>query len=470
MSAPGQHQAYTSGAFSLVEKVEKTLKLIDQQSGLNAYVKVFQPESLKQAAELDARRDRGDKLGALAGLTIAVKDNICLRNQPVTCASEMLRNFVSPYDAAVIERIQAADGIVIGKTNLDEFAMGSSSENSIFGAVKHPLDPGRVAGGSSGGSAVAVAANLCDLALGSDTGGSVRQPAAFCGVVGLKPTYGMVSRYGLVAYASSLDQIGCFGKTAACTAYLLKIIAGHDARDATSSEKPYLTDQQNPQMLSKLRVGIPTQFFPEALDPDIRRLIEAKIDALKEAGAQIVSVDLPMTEYAVAAYYIIATAEASSNLSRYDGVRYGHRATATDLDQMYENTRNYGFGQEVKRRIMLGTYVLSSGYYDAYYRKAQQVRRLIRDEYTKAFSEVDVLLTPTTPGGAFCIGEKLQDPLEMYLSDIFTVTANLAGICAISLPAGALPNGLPVGLQLIGDAFADHQLLQIAGQLEKLSQ
>jgi aspartyl-tRNA(Asn)/glutamyl-tRNA(Gln) amidotransferase subunit A len=470
-SALQKHQAYLNNQFSLSEEIPQYLNKIEKLKSLNAFVRVFDKLALEHAQKIDRKRANGKKLGALAGTIIAVKDNICMADLPVTCASKILEGYESPYAATAIQKILDEDGIIIGQTNLDEFAMGSSTENSIYGPCKNPHNPEYVAGGSSGGSAVAVAAGMADLALGSDTGGSVRQPAAFCGVVGIKPTYGRVSRYGLVAYASSLDQIGTFGRTVADAAMLLQVISGHDPNDSTSSQKPtenYL-ELLNASKPAGLRIGIPKQFFQEGLEPNIKTKIDAVLAMLEKTGHSIAEVDLPLTDYAIATYYIIATAEASSNLSRYDGVRYGYRSkNADDLESMYVNTRTEGFGAEVKRRIMLGTYVLSSGYYDAYFKKGTQVRRLIKEEYDTVFNSVDVLLTPTTPTPAFKLGEKLSDPLQMYLSDIYTVTANLTGICAMNVPIGMSENGLPIGAQVLGNAFEEAKMLAIAKQIEEL--
>ncbi len=470
-SALQKHQAYLNNQFSLSEEIPHYLNQIEKHKSLNAFVRVFDKLALEQAQKIDQKRANGEILGALAGTIIAVKDNICIANLPVTCASKILEGYESPYTATAIQKILDEDGIIIGQTNLDEFAMGSSTENSIYGSCKNPHNPEYVAGGSSGGSAVAVAAGMADLALGSDTGGSVRQPAAFCGVVGIKPTYGRVSRFGLVAYASSLDQIGTFGRTVEDAAMLLQVISGHDPNDSTSSQiatENYL-EILNSSKYEHLRIGIPKQFFQDGLAPNIKTKIDAILTMLEKAGHSIAEVDLPLTDYAIATYYIIATAEASSNLSRYDGVRYGYRSkNAEDLESMYVNTRTEGFGMEVKRRIMLGTYVLSSGYYDAYFKKGTQVRRLIKAEYDKIFRSVDVLLTPTTPTPAFKLGEKLSDPLQMYLSDIYTVTANLTGICAMNVPIGMSENGLPIGAQVLGNAFEEAKMLAIAKQIEGL--
>ncbi len=400
---------------------------------------------------------------------MAIKDNINIKDHKTTCASKILESFISPFDATVIEKLKAADVIFIGKTNMDEFAMGSSSENSIFGAVKNPYDPERVAGGSSGGSAVAVAIGACDAALGSETGGSIRQPASFTGLVGVKPTYGRVSRYGLVAYASSLDQIGAFAKTSEDAALILKTIAGHDVHDSTSAAEPVPDyDRVVGKEIKGLKIGLPEEYFAEGLDPEIRSGIMNAVRQLEKEGAKIETFSLPQTRYAIATYYIIATAEASSNLARYDGVRYGYRAQdAGDLNEMYEKTRSEGFGEEVKRRILLGTYVLSAGYYDAYYKKAMQVRRLIKDELNSAFQKYDAIITPTTPTTAFRLGEKIDDPLTMYLMDIYTVTANLAGICAMNAPVGKNSDRLPFGLQIMAPAFKEECLFQLGAFFEK---
>lgn len=408
--------------------------------------------------------------GKLFGLPIVVKDNICLREYPATCASKILKDFITPYDATVIERLFAEDAVIIAKANMDEFAMGSSNENSAFGPVLNPHDVTRIPGGSSGGSAVAVAVGLTPLALGSDTGGSVRQPAAHCGVVGLKPTYGAVSRYGLVAYASSLDQIGPLASDVESAALLYSVIAGHDERDSTSSLIA-VTDFQNEMLkgVKGLRIGLPREYFGDGLDGEIRTAIESVIAKLKSEGAEFVEVSLPHTEFAIATYYIIADAEASSNLARYDGVEYGLRAKNDDLISMYTNTRHEGFGTEVKRRIMLGTYVLSAGYYDAYYQKAMKVRSILRQEFADVFTSVDVLMTPTTPTTAFKIGEKSDDPLEMYLSDIYTVSANLAGVPAMSLPIGKDNKNLPIGLQLTAKHFDEAMLFRVGKSVERLA-
>lgn len=456
------------GDFSLKELVEYYLTQIHDHSHLNVFISVFENQALQKAREIDTKLAQ-NKAGKLAGAVLAIKDNIAIKDERLTCGSRVLENFISLYDATVIRRLLEADAIIIGKTNMDEFAMGSSNENSYFGAVKNPHNFERVPGGSSGGSCVAVAADLVTAALGSDTGGSIRQPSAFCGVVGLKPTYGRVSRFGLVAFASSLDQIGPIGKSVEDTALLLEVMAGHDPRDSTSASmnvpefSKYLQDD-----IKNLKIGLPREYFGQGLDVEIREAIHRLAKFLEKEGATILEISLPHTEYAIATYYILATAEASSNLARYDGAHYGFRdAEATNLEEMYVNSRSQGFGEEVKRRIMLGTYVLSAGYYEAYYRKAQKVRALIKRDFDQAFEQCDCLLTPTTPTTAFKLGEKLRDPLTMYLSDIFTVSVNLAGLPAISIPCGFDSKSLPIGAQLIGCPFDEVTILKVANYIEK---
>jgi len=443
---------------------------IREKKPLNAFISVFEKDARQRAEEID-RKISANNAGALAGLVLGIKDLIVLSGAPTTCGSKILSNFISPYDATVIKKLAQADAVFIGKTNMDEFAMGSSSETSFSGAVKNPTATDRVAGGSSGGSAAAVAGNLCTAALGSDTGGSIRQPASFCGVVGIKPTYGRVSRFGLIAYASSLDQIGPLCKSVDDAASILNVISGYDHLDSTSANQP--TEDYTTYLnrdVKGLIIGLPKEYYGAGLDPEIRQNIENRAAQLGKAGAEIVEVSLPHTEYAIAAYYIIATAEASSNLARFDGARYGVRAEKVmDLEEMYVKSRTEGFGSEVKRRIMLGTYVLSSGYYDAYYRKAQKVRTLIRQDFNNVFAQVDCLLTPIAPTTAFRLGEKIDDPLTMYLSDIYTVSCNLAGLPGIALPSGADSHGLPIGLQLLGKPFSEGKLLQVADFLEKLN-
>ncbi len=443
------------------------LNTVNEGTQYNAFISILKQRALKQAAQIDSKIRQG-KAGKLAGLILAVKDNIHVKKVKTTCASRILSNFIPPFSATVIKKLEAEDVIIIGKTNMDEFAMGSSSETSWYGPVRHPMDPARVPGGSSGGSAVAVAAGMAEAALGSDTGGSIRQPAAFCGVVGLKPTYGRVSRFGLVAYASSLDQIGPFATNVEDCARILEIIAGYDERDFTSAnvEVPDYTKSLG-KGVAGLTIGIPDDYFKEGLDTSIRNSIENAVEMLKESGAQVRSVSLPHTDHAVADYYILATAEASSNLERYDGARYGVRAdNVHSLEDMYIKSRSQGFGTEVKRRIMLGTYALAAGYYDKYYRRAQKVRTLIKRDFDEAFTHCDCLLTPTTPTTAFKIGEKVNNPLEMYLSDIYTVTANLAGIPGMSLPCGRDNVGLPIGLQLLAAPFNENSIFQVAHFLE----
>lgn len=428
---------------------------------LNAFLSINREEAL-------ARAGAGGE-GALAGVPIAVKDNICTKGKRTTCGSRILANYEPQYDATAVERLVSAGAVIIGKTNMDEFAMGSSNENSAFGPVKNPWDPERVPGGSSGGSAAAVAAGIVKAALGSETGGSVRQPASFCGVVGLKPTYGRISRYGLVAFASSLDQIGVFGKTSEDVADVLAVVAGRDKCDATTADvevPDYRAAMKEP--IEGMRVGVPKALLGEGLDAEVRAAVEKALKGLQSLGAVLVDIELPRQKYSIAVYYIIATAEASSNLARFDGVRYGFRAeNAHELREMYFRTREEGFGAEVKRRIMLGTYVLSSGYYDAYYAKAQKVRTMLKREFSEAFGKCDVIATPTSPSTAFRIGEKSDDPLAMYLSDIYTASANLAGIPGISVPCGLSDNGLPIGLQLLGPYWSEDVLLNAASAFEK---
>jgi aspartyl-tRNA(Asn)/glutamyl-tRNA(Gln) amidotransferase subunit A len=431
---------------------------------LNAFLEIDRTGALERADQIDANDPAGITSLPLAGVPIAIKDNICVRGMQTSCGSRILGPYHAPYNATVIERLLAAGAVILGKTNCDEFAMGSSNENSAFGPVKNPWDTARVPGGSSGGSTAAVAAGIVPVALGSDTGGSVRQPAALCGVIGLKPTYGRVSRYGLVAFGSSLDQIGVLARQASDAAAVLQIIAGRDEHDATSADVavPDYAAELNKDMKG-LRLGVSRALLGEGLSEEVRGAIEKAIDSFRELGAEIVDVELPHAKYAIAVYYVIATAEASSNLARYDGVRYGFRAEeAPALRNMYRRTRDEGFGPEVKRRVMLGTYVLSAGYYDAYYLKAQKVRMLMRQDFGNAFAKCDAILTPTTPTPAFLFGEKVNDPLAMYLNDVYTVTANLAGIPGISVPCGLSTEGLPMGLQLLGPNWSEGLLLRLA--------
>lgn len=467
-------QKFTAGEVTAKEIVRAYFLRIGQvEPKVKAYVTTQKEQAMVQAAALDDSLKGWRKTQPMMGMPLAIKDNLCTEGVATTCSSRMLQNFVPPYDATVIAKLRAQGYLLLGKTNLDEFAMGSSTENSAFGPSRNPWNLQCVPGGSSGGSAAAVAADECAAALGSDTGGSIRQPAAFCGVVGLKPTYGRVSRYGLVAFASSLDQIGPVTKDVADAALLLGIIAGHDPMDSTSADVPvpdYMKALKKKD-LKKLKVGIPAEFFAEGLDPEVEQAVRAAIEELKSLGGEIKEIHLPRTDAAVAVYYVIATAEASSNLARFDGVKFGFRAKDTkDLLDLYTKTRQEGFGPEVKRRIMLGTYALSSGYYEAYYGKAQAVRTLIRQDFDAAFKEVDLIVTPVTPTPAFKLGEKSEDPLQMYLSDIFTISVNLAGLPAIALPCGFSKAGLPIGLQLIGRAFQEDTLLRAAHAYEQSTQ
>jgi aspartyl-tRNA(Asn)/glutamyl-tRNA(Gln) amidotransferase subunit A len=458
-----------SGEVGAVEALEAHLRRIaEAEPRIGAFLLVDAEGARSAAAAIDRDRREGRPLGPLAGVPIAVKDVLCTRGLPSRCGSRVLDGFAPPYDATAVARLRDAGAVIVGRTNMDEFAMGSSTENSAYQVTRNPWNQDRVPGGSSGGSAAAVAADECAAALGSDTGGSIRQPAALCGVVGLKPTYGRVSRYGLVAFASSLDQVGPLANSVADAAEVLRAIAGHDPRDATSARVPV---PDFPAAVGRdirgLRIGVPREYFPSGLDGEVAGSVRRALDQAAGLGASIEEITLPHTEYAIPAYYIVATAEASSNLARYDGVRYGYRDDAArDLAALYTRSRSGGFGAEVKRRIMLGTYVLSSGYYDAYYRKAQQVRTLIRRDFEAAFGKVDVLVTPTSPTAAFRIGEKVDDPLAMYLSDIFTVTVNLAGLPGLSLPCGTTRDGLPIGLQIIGRPFDEETVLQVAAALE----
>ncbi len=458
-----------SGAFSSVELTRALLDAITARNGgLNAYLWVDAEDALRQAQAADVRRAAGGD-GALLGVPLAIKDVLSVDGQPCGCASKILQGYIAPYDATAIARLRAAGALFVGRTNMDEFAMGSTCENSAFGPTRNPAAPDRVAGGSSGGSAAAVAGGLALAALGTDTGGSIRQPAAFCGCVGLKPSYGRVSRYGLVAYASSLDQAGPITKNVADAALLLGVMAGRDPRDATSLDRPVPDYSQALQTsLKGVRLGLPREYFVDGMDAEVTAAVRAAVDRCATLGAEIVEVSLPHTEYAVATYYILATAEASANLARYDGVRYGLRVGADGSPtEMYKRTRAAGFGAEVQRRIILGTYVLSSGYYDAYYLRAQKVRTLIRRDFEQAFTHCDALLTPVTPAPAYRLGETVDDPLRMYLGDIFTVTANLAGICGISVPCGRTAARLPVGLQVLGPAFGEERIIRVAHAYEQ---
>jgi aspartyl-tRNA(Asn)/glutamyl-tRNA(Gln) amidotransferase subunit A len=438
---------------------------------LNVYLTLSPERAYAQADRIDAAISRGENLPPLAGVPIAIKDVISTRGIRTTCASKILGSYIPPYDATVVERLDAAGAVFLGKTNCDEFAMGGSNENSAYGPVRNPSALDRVPGGSSGGSAAAVAADLALASLGTDTGGSIRQPGSFCGIPGLMPTYGRVSRYGLVAFASSLDKIGPFASSVADATAVLSVIAGHDASDSTSASIPvpdYAAEIDEP--VKDLRIGVPEDYFGEGLDPEVRQNVESGISLLENLGCRRIPLKMPHTDYAIAAYYIIATAEASSNLARYDGVRYGLRVPGSTLTEMYRQTRDRGFGPEVKRRIMLGTYALSAGYYDAYYLRAQKVRALIARDFSDAFQKVDAIVTPTAPTPAFRVGEKTGDPLQMYLADIYTVTGSLAGIPGISVPVGRTSAGLPVGMQIFGPHFGESRVLQIAHAVEKQMQ
>ncbi len=435
---------------------------------LNVYLSLTKERALAQAEHIDAMAAKGDELPPLAGIPVGIKDVLVMQGAPSTAGSKILQGYRPPYDCTAVAKLEAAGAVLLGKLNCDEFAMGSSTENSAYGPVRNPVDPERVPGGSSGGSAAAVAANLAVATLGTDTGGSIRQPASFCGVVGVLPTYGRVSRYGLIAFASSLDRIGPFAGNVRDAAMVLGIIAGHDPKDATSSPAPvenYAAESDKPA--AGLRIGVPGEYFGEGLDPEVRAAIEKGIAALEAAGCTVKPVSLPHTRYAVPTYYLVATAEASANLARFDGVRYGHRSPrSATLSDMYSHSRDEGFGVEVKRRIFLGTYALSAGYYDAYYLKAQQVRRLLAEEFLRAFAEVDAIVTPTSPFPAFKLGEKTGDPLAMYLADIYTVTASLAGICGVTVPCGTTQSGLPVGMQVLARHFGESTAFRVARAVE----
>jgi len=454
-------------AVALAERYYGKIESGDPKIG--AYLTLSKDHALAKAAEIDALVDSGEKVPVLAGVPVAIKDVMVTCGVRTTAGSKILGDYVPPYDCTVVARLEAAGAVVLGKTNCDEFAMGSSNENSAWRPVHNPRDLTRVPGGSSGGSAAAVAADMAVAALGSDTGGSIRQPASFCGVVGLMPTYGRVSRYGLIAFASSLDHIGPLTKTVKDAAIVLRTIAGRDPMDATSSDLPvpdYVAELERP--ICGLKIGIAKEYFGDGLDGEVRAAVESAIQELAQLGCEIVTVSLPHTQYAIPTYYIVATAEASSNLARYDGVRYGFRAKAKrSLSEMYRSTREQGFGTEVKRRIMLGTYALSAGYYDAYYLKAQKVRALIAQDFREAFKKVDAIVTPTSPTAAFKLGEKVDDPLAMYLADIYTVTADLAGIPGISIPCGETKEKLPIGLQILGKHFDEETILRIAHAYEQ---
>ena len=470
MTAEEIGKAYREKTLTVPEVVKAFLDNIEKEDEkIKAYITVCKEEALKKADEVQAMFDGEKEMGPLAGIPIAIKDNICTKGVRTTCASKMLENFIPPYDASVMKKIEATNAIVLGKTNMDEFAMGGSTENSAFFITKNPVNLDKVPGGSSGGSAAAVAGKMAPISLGSDTGGSIREPASFCGIVGMKPTYGLVSRYGLVAFASSLDQIGPFSKTVRDNAVLLTAIAGHDEMDSTSAnvenkdyEKALVNDVKG------LKIGVPKEYFGEGINEEVRASLEKAIEKYKELGAEVEECSLPVTEYALPTYYIIACAEASSNLGRYDGIRYGYRTKNFEsLKDIYKNSRTEGFGDEVKRRIILGTYVLSSGYYDAYYKKAQKVRTLVKKGFEEAFEKYDVLLTPTVPTVAFDIGSKSKNPLEMYMTDILTVSINIAGVPAISIPCGKDSSGMPIGMQLIAKHFNEETLYRAAYTFEQ---
>ncbi|MCX5907132.1 MAG: Asp-tRNA(Asn)/Glu-tRNA(Gln) amidotransferase subunit GatA [Deltaproteobacteria bacterium] len=469
LTAHELHEWLRKKEISCREITESVLQRIEAvEPRIHAYISVTKDLAREQASLADGRWQKGEA-GPLTGIPLAIKDLISTRGVRTTCGSHILENFISPYDATVIEKLRAAGAVFVGKANMDEFAMGSSTENSYFGPTHNPWNLETIPGGSSGGSAAAVSAGECIASLGSDTGGSIRQPAACCGIVGMKPTYGRVSRYGLVAFASSLDQIGPFARDVRDTALLLNEIAGHEPRDSTSVDMP--VPDYTKALVSDVQgmvLGIPRECFPQGLDPEVEHSVREAIRTLEKLGAKTVEVSLPLSDYALAVYYIIAPAEASSNLARYDGVKYGFRAKGShDLMEMYRETRSQGFGTEVKRRIMLGTYVLSAGYYDAYYLKASQVRTLIRQEFAQAFSICDALLMPTAPTPAFKLGEKVDDPLQMYLSDIFTIPCNLAGLPGLSLPCGFSKEGLPIGLQILANHFEEEKIFRVAYTYEQ---
>ncbi len=468
--------AVRGGERTAVEVIEETLAAIDAHNeSINAFREVFHEEALETARLIDAKIARGEDPGRLAGVPIGIKDNIATTEGTTTCGSRILEGYRSPFDATVVERLRSEGAIPIGRTNCDEFAMGSSTENCAFGTVRNPWDTSRVPGGSSGGSAAAVGSGMVPAALGSDTGGSIRQPASFCGCVGLKPTYGRVSRYGLVAFGSSLDQIGPFTRTVEDATLLLEVMGGRDRRDSTSADQPIKDVVPESSVdLSNMRIGVPRQYVQSgANDPDVQACVDEVVSRIEALGGQIVEIDLPLTETGISTYYVIAPAEASSNLARFDGIRYGYRATddGSGLEQLYARTRAEGFGPEVQRRVMLGTYVLSSGYYDAYYKRALQVRRLIKEEFDRAFKSCDILLGPTSPFTAFELGGK-PDPMSMYLCDVYTVNANIAGICGVSIPAGmdqadADGRRRPIGIHLQAQAFEEAKLLGVTAALEK---
>jgi aspartyl-tRNA(Asn)/glutamyl-tRNA(Gln) amidotransferase subunit A len=465
----GVQEALASKKLSARELAADYYKRIEARNpDLNAYLTLSKDRAFAQADRVDALVAAGKPLPPLAGVPIAVKDVISTRGVRTTCGSKILENYIPPYDATAVQRLEAAGAVILGKTNCDEFAMGSSNENSAYGPVRNPEAPDRVPGGSSGGSAAAVAAGLAVVSLGTDTGGSIRQPGSFCGIPAMMPSYGRVSRYGLIAFASSLDRIGPFATNVLDAATVMQIIAGRDVNDSTSTTAPvpdYYVDAEKP--VKGLRIGIPKEYFGAGMDPEVRKKIEAGIELFRKLGCEIREIRMPHTDYAIAVYYIIATAEASSNLARYDGVRYGLRVEGDSLLSMYRKTRGAGFGAEVKRRIVLGTYVLSAGYYDAYYLKGQKVRSLIAQDFRDAFTKVDAIVTPTSPVPAFKLGERTNDPLQMYLADIYTVTGSLAGVPGISVPSGKISGKLPVGLQIFGPPFGEGRVLQLAHAFEQ---
>ena len=468
---PGVREALKSKKISARELAASFFaRIAERNPGLNAYLTLSPERAFLQADRIDLALARGENLPPLAGVPLAIKDVISTAGIRTTCSSKMLENYVPPYNATAVDRLEMAGAVLLGKTNCDEFAMGGSNENSAYGAVKNPLAPDRVPGGSSGGSAAVVAADLAVVSLGTDTGGSIRQPGSYCGIPALMPTYGRVSRYGLVAFASSLDKIGPFATTVSDVASVLAVIAGHDPADSTSAPEPvsnYLAEIDKP--VQGLRIGVPDDYFADGLDVEVKESVQSGIALLEKLGCRRIPLRMPHTDFAIAAYYIIATAEASSNLARYDGVRYGLRVPGNTLIEMYRRTRGRGFGPEVKRRIMLGTYALSSGYYDAYYLRAQKVRSLIAQDFYDAFQKADVIITPTAPTPAFKLGEKSNDPLQMYLADIYTVTGSLAGVPGISVPCGHTRAGLPIGMQILGRHFAEDRVLQVARAFEKAS-
>lgn len=464
------HEKYISKELKVVDVIKAFFeKIKTDDEKIKAYITLCEEEALKDAEVIQTKIDNGEEIGPLTGIPIAIKDNMCTKGIKTTCASKMLENFIPPYDATVITKLKDAGAIIIGKTNMDEFAMGGSTEHSAFFKTYNPVNLNKVPGGSSGGSAAAVAGDMAPISLGSDTGGSIRQPASFCGIVGLKPTYGLISRYGLVAFASSFDQIGPFAKDIEDTANLLNVIAGHDDMDSTSAKlekvdytKALINDVKG------LKIGVPKEFMGEGVNEEVKTAVKSAVEKFKALGAEVSECSLPATDYALPTYYIVACAEASSNLARFDGIRYGYRTSNYEsLDDIYKNSRSEGFGEEVKRRIILGTYVLSSGYYDAYYKKAQRVRTLVKEGYEKVFEKYDVILTPTAPSVAFDVGSKVNDPLEMYMADLMTVSINLAGVPAISIPCGKDKEGMPIGLQLISKHFNESTLLQAAYTFEK---